>query len=52
MILRWDVAQAEQLISVLLHDRAQDIEEAIAAMKSRPGIWKRVAKDVQRITRT
>lgn len=46
---RKDLAQAEQLLEVLLADRPDDIEEAAAVMQTRRGMWKRVAKDFDRI---
>lgn len=46
---RKDVAQAEQLIAVLLSDHPNDVTEAVNAMKSRPKMWRRIKKDFDRI---
>jgi hypothetical protein len=45
-----DRAQARQLVEVLLADRPGDIEEAVAAMQTRPKMWKRVQKELDEIT--
>jgi len=47
---RKDYAQARQLMEVLLADRAGDIEEAVAAIRRRPGMWKRIQKDIAHLT--
>jgi hypothetical protein len=46
---RKDIAQAQQIIEVLLADRPDDIDRAVSAMKSRPKMWKRVAKELDRV---
>lgn len=48
--VRKDVAQAQQLIDVLLMDRAEDMEAAVIAMQSGPKMWKRVQKEFDRLT--
>ena len=47
---RKDIAQAEQLIEVLRADRPDDLDEAIAAMQSRPKMWRRAQRDIRRMT--
>jgi hypothetical protein len=47
---RKDIAQARQLIEVLLADRPDDVEEAANAMQSKPKMWKRVQKEFDRLT--
>lgn len=47
---RKDVAQAQQVVEVLLTDRPDDIEEAATAMRSRPKMWSRVREDFERLT--
>jgi hypothetical protein len=44
-----DRAQAEQLIEVLRRDRAEDLEQAVAAMETRPKMWRRIENDVMTI---
>lgn len=46
---RKDVAQAQQLIEVLLADRPDDIEGAVTAMQARPKMWSRVRRDFDRL---
>ncbi|MDQ6800473.1 MAG: GSU2403 family nucleotidyltransferase fold protein [Acidobacteriota bacterium] len=47
---RKDIAQAQQVIEVLLADRPDDVEEAVNAMQSHPKMWKRVHKELDRLT--
>jgi hypothetical protein len=47
---RKDIAQAQQVIEVLLADRPEDIEGAVIAMQSRPRMWRRVQKEFDRVT--
>jgi hypothetical protein len=47
---RKDIAQARQVIDVLLTDRPDDIDEAIAAMQTRRKMWNRVRKDFDQLT--
>lgn len=47
---RKDIAQAGQLIEVLLADRPDDVEEAVIAMQSRSKMWTRVRKDFEKLT--
>ena len=47
---RKDVAQARQLMEVLLADRRADIDEAKSAMQSRPKMWSRVRKEFNELT--
>jgi len=46
---RKDVAQAQQVIEVLLTDRPEDLEEASMAMQSRPKMWSRVRKELEQL---
>jgi hypothetical protein len=47
---RKDMAQARQVIEVLLADRPDDVEEATLAMQSRPKMWNKVRKDFDQLT--
>lgn len=47
---RKDLAQARQVVEVLLIDRPDDIEEATMAMQSRPKMWSRVRKEFGELT--
>lgn len=45
-----DVAQARQLIEVLLTDRPYDVEQAIKSLQARPRMWNRVRKDFEQLS--
>ena len=47
---RKDIAQARQVIEVLLADRPDDVEAAATAMQSRPKMWSRVRKEFEQLT--
>ena len=47
---RKDIAQAQQMMEVLLADRPEDIEGAVIAMQSRPKMWRSVQKEFDRVT--
>lgn len=49
---RKDLAQAQQLVEVLLEDRPHDVDEAVEAMQARPRMWKRVQPEVERLNLT
>jgi hypothetical protein len=48
---RKDIAQAQQVIDVLLEDRNEDLESAVTAMRLRPKMWKRIEPELDRMTR-
>ena len=47
---RKDIAQARQVIEVLLTDRPDDIEAAAMTMQSRPKMWSRIRKEFEQLT--
>lgn len=48
---RKDWLQAQQILEVLRSDRPEDVAEAIAAMKKRPSMWRRIEKEVAALGR-